>query len=592
MRPIKRIPVYLLRLMQPRSLNGANNSVLAEAKSEIAVEEAKVKSLIVVLKSEYAEREKKANALKELQAINPEYFGQLELEKGKVEGLTESYNKYSKAILNQAKLRAVSNQYGEVFLQISNLNTEIERLESGDFTAFEKAANTLVKASGDFTKVSATDFKLSKARKELESLNKQADAFQKIQEELINEKLSLGSPDVESPNLGNLGIGTVSVSTNVDTSDSQKALNELQKALVLADSRLVIHGDNYKNVQEKIKAYKDTIDSLLQSGESPTSETVQNIQKEIEGLDLELAKLERERDFPLVDNVVLDTLPVKLKGITDELSALQVKTKETTLKNLDKEFESINQKADIFGDSFDAVAAKMSLVETAIKTLVDSGIKTSDPAFAALIARLQELRDESGKAFTELEIRAQQFQERFNSVVAGGLQDTIAGVSESIGSVIAGQAEGTAVLSSLLSGVAGILGQLGKLAITAGVTIEGIQKSLVGFTGAPALIAGAALIALSKVIQSRAAALADGSKIDAPVKLAKGGLAYGPTLALVGDNPNAQFDPEVIAPLSKLQGMMNQGNLHITFSEPRWDGNSLVMGIEKYQITRERTRGY
>ena len=35
--------------------------------------------------------------------------------------------------------------------------------------------------------------------------------------------------------------------------------------------------------------------------------------------------------------------------------------------------------------------------------------------------------------------------------------------------------------------------------------------------------------------------------------LATGGLAFGPTLALVGDNPGASVDPEVVSPLSKLQ---------------------------------------
>lgn len=40
-------------------------------------------------------------------------------------------------------------------------------------------------------------------------------------------------------------------------------------------------------------------------------------------------------------------------------------------------------------------------------------------------------------------------------------------------------------------------------------------------------------------------------------RLANGGLATAPTLAMVGDNRNARTDPEVIAPLSKLEGMMN-----------------------------------
>lgn len=48
------------------------------------------------------------------------------------------------------------------------------------------------------------------------------------------------------------------------------------------------------------------------------------------------------------------------------------------------------------------------------------------------------------------------------------------------------------------------------------------------------------------------------SNIKAP-KLAKGGLAFGPTMAMVGDNPNAHVDPEVISPLSKLKGMLSGG---------------------------------
>lgn len=42
-------------------------------------------------------------------------------------------------------------------------------------------------------------------------------------------------------------------------------------------------------------------------------------------------------------------------------------------------------------------------------------------------------------------------------------------------------------------------------------------------------------------------------------KLAKGCLAYAPTLAMVGDNRNAGTDPEVIAPLSKLKDIIGEG---------------------------------
>ena len=39
-------------------------------------------------------------------------------------------------------------------------------------------------------------------------------------------------------------------------------------------------------------------------------------------------------------------------------------------------------------------------------------------------------------------------------------------------------------------------------------------------------------------------------------KLANGGLAYSETLAMIGDNPNAANDPEIVSPLSKLENML------------------------------------
>ena len=46
--------------------------------------------------------------------------------------------------------------------------------------------------------------------------------------------------------------------------------------------------------------------------------------------------------------------------------------------------------------------------------------------------------------------------------------------------------------------------------------------------------------------------------------LAEGGLAFGETLSVVGDNPNARTDPEVIAPLSKLKDLISFDNINLT----------------------------
>lgn len=79
------------------------------------------------------------------------------------------------------------------------------------------------------------------------------------------------------------------------------------------------------------------------------------------------------------------------------------------------------------------------------------------------------------------------------------------------------------------------------------------------------------------------------NKITVP-KLAMGGLAYAPTLATVGDNPNARVDPEVIAPLSKLRSMLDGGTGAGFVAEARISGNDLLLLVERAQVRQNRVR--
>lgn len=63
-----------------------------------AKEAAGVISLIAVLKSETETRERKLAAIRDLQKINPEVFGQLKLEEGVVKGLDSAYQKYLESL--------------------------------------------------------------------------------------------------------------------------------------------------------------------------------------------------------------------------------------------------------------------------------------------------------------------------------------------------------------------------------------------------------------------------------------------------------------------------------------------------------------
>jgi hypothetical protein len=72
--------------------------------------------------------------------------------------------------------------------------------------------------------------------------------------------------------------------------------------------------------------------------------------------------------------------------------------------------------------------------------------------------------------------------------------------------------------------------------------------------------------------------------------LAEGGLASAPTMAMVGDNPNARIDPEVISPLSKLKGMLSTAGEMILSA--RVSGDDLLFITERANKRRSFTRGY
>jgi len=67
--------------------------------------------------------------------------------------------------------------------------------------------------------------------------------------------------------------------------------------------------------------------------------------------------------------------------------------------------------------------------------------------------------------------------------------------------------------------------------------------------------------------------------------LAKGGLAYGKTLATVGEYPGARSNPEVIAPLDKLQNILGKQNNRL-YGEIRVEGQDLLLAITNAQKIR------
>jgi len=141
----------------------------------------------------------------------------------------------------------------------------------------------------------------------------------------------------------------------------------------------------------------------------------------------------------------------------------------------------------------------------------------------------------------------------------------------------------------LLATFANTAEQLGKLAISVGFAVDGIRKALMSMNPAVAVAAGIALLALAGAARGKMKQIAANKD---QVELAKGGLAFGETLAVVGDNPNARMDPEVIAPLSKLQGMLGKSNGGAVEVYGRISGQDILLSSEKAGRVRTRYRGF
>jgi hypothetical protein len=165
-------------------------------------------------------------------------------------------------------------------------------------------------------------------------------------------------------------------------------------------------------------------------------------------------------------------------------------------------------------------------------------------------------------------------------IVAGAFSGMVDAMAEGFRALGAGEGFKTP-WASLLKMLGTALETLGKELIIYSGIIEKIKAAFKSLMSQPfgwgiALAAGTAAVAIGAAMRGRAEAML---KVPA---LAEGGLAYSPTLAVVGDNRGASRDPEVIAPLSKLRQYMGAPSLELAGDvELRVSGDSLVAVLNR-----------
>jgi hypothetical protein len=167
--------------------------------------------------------------------------------------------------------------------------------------------------------------------------------------------------------------------------------------------------------------------------------------------------------------------------------------------------------------------------------------------------------------------KATAFRNQLNAIFANSFQGLFSDLGSNIGKSIAeGLSPLTAATSTIVDFMSNLISQMGDALIQYGIIKTGIDKILLA--GGFALPGGVA-IALGIAAKAAASLL----KSTKPKGFAEGGLAFGPTLGLVGEGRGTnRSNPEVIAPLNKLAQFIGGGSTGDTLVT-RISGNDLEL---------------
>lgn len=290
---------------------------------------------------------------------------------------------------------------------------------------------------------------------------------------------------------------------------------------------------------------------------------------------------ERELQKSLVEPLELDTDEIRqapgiLGELQEKLAGLEkqkpfAKTLED-LAAINVEIAKLNEQIDRLSNTTVVVTPESN------KPIITS---TASPALDKLTAfspvALKDLDVQLSTTERGIDERIRSFERKMQN---------LASLAQQVSSVV--QQAFVSIGTTIGEGIAAIITGADFDGVTALITIfadalKNLGQALLTYAAAEA----AAMLALKAgpmgwiaAAAAGVAAIAAGTALSAvakkPVKLATGGLAYGPTLAVVGDNQGASYDPEVIAPLSKLRGMMGGQHLELV-GEINWtlEGDSL-----------------
>lgn len=466
-------------------------------------------------------------------------------------------------------INEIKNKYGQY---LPDLKTEQDYLNN--ITRVMTVLNTeLTKKFNIMRLQGVADKQLERSIQLLDKERTLSEDLQKIREKTRKQEKEAGVFNT---------IGAISGSRQIG-----KIYNELEKV----KKESVIIEEAWKKTSKELEDLIGVVPVLNQElfGDTESGGGIGKLKTQFELLEEELKKTEDKYKNVVLTQGALSADAIKLEARYYELL--------NTLQGVNREWDKIeNREFDIkplpqsnapkteqenFNEVFSSdiikkIQSSTGYINDQSKAMRELGKSTSEVSEIVQVTQNNAFIDNFTRKFDKvrnsIKITVEDLKdlnESIKQVFDEMLGNMAINLGEELGKALSGAGFS---IRSVLMPVADALIQFGKLAIQAGVAALGIKEALTKLGGVGAIAAGVALVALGTFVKSKLA----------PPKLAKGGLAFGPTMAVVGDNRGASYDPEVIAPLSKLKGMLGDTGFNGVL-ETRISGNDLIILLNRSQ---------
>jgi hypothetical protein len=216
----------------------------------------------------------------------------------------------------------------------------------------------------------------------------------------------------------------------------------------------------------------------------------------------------------------------------------------------------IEQGGEVTEEATDKIVKGAGAATGALNRMANAGSKSMGSMVVAMTAASDKIKRQFIQPMSDGQIAvglaAFDMSNNITQAINAAAVSFIGGFGEMLGAMAVGGASMADLGTFVLQSFAGLLTQLGNIAIETGIALLGIKAAIQSLNPVLAIAGGVALLALAGAVKGSLAKTADAN---IPM-MAEGGIVTGPTLAMIGEGRG----PEAVIPLDKLDGFMGGGS--------------------------------